>query len=318
MSKYLYHFDKDKIVHVKIRVSLADKIKSLLLFSSISLIGGIIITLIFFRPLEKLELNALNEQQDSLIEEYSALKRKITLRQSKLAELQIKDDSLYRTILELEPLDPTIRKAGFGGHNPYIELKRYDNANLLIDALTSVDIIKSQLKVQENSYESLEKFAFEKNKRIDHTPGIQPISVADFYRISDYFGYRRDPFTHARKYHYGVDITGPRGCPVYSTANGKVVRAEYVSGYGKMVEVAHGFGFSTRYAHLDDILVKVGAEVKRGTHIGTLGNTGRSTGPHLHYEVRVNNKPVNPLEYYCNNISSDEYKRMINLLSKNE
>lgn len=316
MSNSFYEYDERTLELKRIKKGLRYNVLYFSRFSFISLAGAIIIFLLFSETVVGKKTKRLLEQKEELLVNYSKLKSEIFHIQSEVAELKTKDDHLYRPILELAPLSNDMRQAGFGG------ISRNKNLNLaegevVIKVAEEIDVINSQLKVQSESYKSVIKKAIEKDKKLDCKPGIQPVSVKDFTRVSDYYGWRRDPFTGARRMHYGIDLTGPRGCPVYCTGNGIVTKAEYARGYGKLVEIDHGYNYKTRYAHLDKIDVTVGQRLKRGEVVGKLGNTGRSTGPHLHYEVRYLNKPVNPLDYYRNNLSVAEYDQMIQLFTSN-
>jgi murein DD-endopeptidase MepM/ murein hydrolase activator NlpD len=316
MSNSFYEYDEQSLQVQRIKKGLKHNILRLIKFSSISLAGSIIIFFVFSETINGKKTKRLLEQKEELLDNYSQLESQILDIQKEVYTLKTKDDHLYRPILELSPITSDIRAAGFGGHNRYENLQFLTEGDFVTNVALEIDKINSQLKVQTESYESVIKKAIEKDKKLDSKPGIQPVSVNDFGRISDYYGWRRDPFNGSRRMHYGIDVTGPRGCPVYCTGNGTVSRAEYVRGYGLLVEIDHGYKFKTRYAHLDEISVKVGQKLNRGQVVGKLGNTGRSTGPHLHYEVRYKNKPVNPLDYYRNNLTASEYDEMIELFAK--
>ncbi len=315
MSNSFFEYDEQTLELKKVKKGLRYNILQLLKFTAISLSGSIIIFLLFSESVNGKKTKRLLDQKEELRENYSRLKSEIIEIQTEISDLQTKDDNLYRPILELDPLAIDIRQAGFGGAARHEILKSISDGNFAIDVAEEIDQLNSQLKVQIESYKSVIKKAIEKEKKIDCMPGIQPVSVRHFSRISDYFGWRRDPFNGERRMHYGVDLTGSRGSPVYCTGNGVVTRAEYARGYGNLVEVDHGYNFKTRYAHLDKITVHAGQQLNRGEIVGNLGNTGRSTGPHLHYEVRYGNKPVNPLDYYRNNLSATEYDQMIELFA---
>lgn len=315
MSNSFYEYDKRTLELKRIKKGLRYNILYFSKFSFISLAGAIILFLLFGETVIGKKTKRLLEQKEELLVNYANLKSEIFSIQSEITELKTKDDHLYRPILELAPLSNDIRQAGFGGASRIEHLNYLADGGVVINVTEEIDVINSQLKVQSESYKSVIKKAIEKDKKLDCKPGIQPVSVKDFTRISDYYGWRRDPINGAKRMHYGVDLTGPRGCPVYCTGNGIVTKAEYARGYGKLVEVDHGYNFKTRYAHLDKINVTVGQQLKRGEIVGKLGNTGRSTGPHLHYEVRYLNKPVNPLDYYRNNLTATEYEQMIQLFT---
>ena len=198
------------------------------------------------------------------------------------------------------------------------KLEGFNSSPLMIDITQNVEEIIKQVYIQSRSYDQVIEKALEKENFIECRPGIKPISDNDYIRISDYFGWRIDPFTKKATIHHGIDFAGERGGNVYATGKGIVIKAGYsLFGYGRIVEIDHGFGYKTRYAHLDKIFVKEGDKVWRGDKIGLLGNSGRSTGPHLHYEVRINNKPVNPEYFFNNDISPEEYDKMITFYHNN-
>ncbi len=198
-----------------------------------------------------------------------------------------RDDRFYRSILNLEPVPASIREAGTGGSEPYMQLSAVREPGLVSNVSQRMDKISSRVQIQSSSLENVYEQAITNQHFLACKPSINPISSADPYWLTSTYGYRNDPFTGRRTAHHGIDLAGPYGLEVHSTGDGVVVSA-YLNrhGYGKEVIVDHGFGYTTKYAHLQEIMVKRGQKLKRGEVLGTLGSTGRSTGPHLHYEVR--------------------------------
>ena len=234
-----------------------------------------------------------------------------------ISDIQQRDDYLYRTIFELDPIPPSVREAGFGGTNRYVDFEGYDNSDVMIGTFKKVDVISKKLYVQSKSFDTVIKLAKNKEKMIAAIPAIQPVALKDFNRISDYFGARSDPFTGKRTMHNGMDFTGPEGSDIFATGDGVVIESGYsFYGYGNKVVIDHGYGYKTVYAHLQKITVDDGQKVKRGEVIGLLGNTGRSTGAHLHYEVKLNNRPKDPINYYFNDMTDEEYDLMVEACSK--
>lgn len=316
MSNSFYEYDEQSLELKKIHTGLKNKILNLIKFVFIAIVGSVITFVLFNETVHDKKTKRLLDQKEELLKNYQRLHADVTKIQNEIKNLQVKDDNLYRPILELNPLSDAVRTAGFGGVSRYDNMLHLSSGPFVINIFEEIDRISSQLHVQNESYKSVIKKAKEKEQKLDCKPGIQPISVSNLERVSDYFGWRRDPFTGYRKMHYGVDLAGPRGCSVFCAGAGTVTRAEYVRGYGNMVEIDHGYNYKTRYAHLDEISVEVGQQMKRGQVVGKLGNTGRSTGPHLHYEVRYNNRPVNPMDYYRNNLTASEYDHMIKQFSQ--
>jgi murein DD-endopeptidase MepM/ murein hydrolase activator NlpD len=260
----------------------------------------------------------LQHKNESLEFKYEMLSRKISHVNEVLNKIEQRDDNLYRPIFELDPIPNQFREAGVGGVNRYNDLEKYSDSKTIISVARQLDKVKKKLYVQSRSFDAIKKEAENKEAMLAHIPAIQPIAIKDFGRISDYYGRRRDPFTGKIRMHHGMDFTGPVGTDIYATGDGVVVKAEFSAyGYGKEVVIDHGYGYKTIYAHLHQINVDKGDKVSRGEVIGTLGNTGRSTGPHLHYEVRKNNRPVDPFNYYFNDITADQYEKMIAVSARN-
>jgi murein DD-endopeptidase MepM/ murein hydrolase activator NlpD len=318
MAKIQYRFDPTDLTYKKIKKS--SKKKFLRIFGYIAFLFtvGYIFTNIFTSYYQTPEEKELIRKNQELKAKYQLLQNNIAEVDHKLEAIEQRDDYLYRPIFELDPISSSIREAGTGGVSQYENLKKIGNSEVIVNTAQELDQVSKKLYIQSKSFDSVTKLAKNKEKMLACIPAIQPISLNDFRRISDYYGSRRDPFNGKIRMHYGMDFTGPVGTDIYATGDGKVVRAEYnPHGYGNEVIIDHGFGFKTVYAHLKKITVKKGQKVKRGDVIGKLGNTGRSTGPHLHYEVRRHNRPVDPIKYYFNDISAEEYDKMIAVSSRN-
>jgi murein DD-endopeptidase MepM/ murein hydrolase activator NlpD len=222
------------------------------------------------------------------------------------------NDNAFRAILQLDSLANSIREAGTGGSELNVRFKNLNNPSLLLKLAKKLEKINHQLRIQEESHNEISLSAETWKERINSIPLIFPISKNDLIFISSVFGGRIDPFCNEYSTHTGCDYVAPIGTKVYATGNGIVTFLNYSrKGYGNEVIIDHSFGFSTRYAHLDKILVEAGDSVYRGQVIGMVGNTGRSTGPHLHYEVRFESQPLNPFFYYSDDISGDEYDLMV-------
>ncbi|MCP4313974.1 MAG: M23 family metallopeptidase, partial [Bacteroidetes bacterium] len=225
-----------------------------------------------------------------------------------LSELRIRDDDFYRSILSLDPVASTIRDAGTGGSETYTQLRNVREPGMIRNVSQRIDNIDNRVKIQSSSLESVYEEAVSNQLFLASKPSINPVSPADPYWMTSSFGYRNDPFNGKRTAHHGIDLAGPYGLDIHATGDGTVISA-HVSrfGYGKEVTLDHGFGYTSRYAHLQNIMVKPGQKLKRGEVIGTLGSTGRSTGPHLHYEVRKNGHYLNPMYFFYENLSPGEY-----------
>ena len=217
----------------------------------------------------------------------------------------------------MDPIPQSIREAGLGGSERYNDLKGYGTSQLMIDLAKRADLVDVHLDIQSQSFRDLLIKAGQHAKLMQHKPSIQPISLQDFYWISSVYGYRQDPMSHRRTMHKGVDFAGMEGLNVYATGDGVV---KYIkisrSGFGKEIMIDHGFGYTTRYGHLSSILVHQGQKIKRGMVIAKLGSTGKSTGPHLHYEVRQYNTAKDPRHFYAEDLSPEEYSRIVSLPNK--
>ncbi|MBO4567382.1 MAG: M23 family metallopeptidase [Bacteroidales bacterium] len=231
-----------------------------------------------------------------------------------LGEMQDRDDNIYRMIFEAEPIPSSVRKAGYGGTNRYEALGGYANSNIVTDVAKKIDIVESQIKVQSKSFDDVYNMAKNKALMLSCIPAIMPVKDVDIYRISSHYGYRTDPFYKVQKLHSGIDFAGPIGTHIYCTGDGVVEKVtKGNSGYGNNIVVNHGYGYKTRYAHINKAYVKEGQRVKRGEHIADMGNSGKSTAPHLHYEVIKNDKTINPVNFFFNDLTPEEYDKILEL-----
>ena len=228
--------------------------------------------------------------------------------------MEDRDDNIYRIIFEAEPVSQSERKAGYGGVDRYARLDGYENSDLLISTTRTMDQLFSQLYVQSKSYDQVYDLAKRKEQMLRCIPAIQPIRDNDIRRISSYYGYRTDPFYKVRKFHDGVDFSAPLGKEVLATADGTISEVKRSRrGYGNTIVIDHGFSYKTVYAHLNSFKVRKGQKVTRGQVIGTIGNTGKSTAPHLHYEVRKNNRAINPIHFFFNDLTPEQYEEILDL-----
>jgi len=231
-----------------------------------------------------------------------------------LNQLANRDNNLYRTYFETNPIPEEQRKAGFGGVNRYRNLEGFDHSDLLKTTSEKLDILSKQIVVQSESLDEIIQMAAKKEKLLEAIPAIQPVKNEDLIRMASGFGYRSDPFTKTKKFHYGMDFTAPTGTPIYASGNGKVLKADNsAAGYGNHIRIDHGYGYVSLYAHLYKFNVGVGQLVRRGELIGFVGSTGRSTGPHLHYEIFKDGERINPMNFYYGNITSEEFARILEL-----
>lgn len=249
------------------------------------------------------------KENQTLRSEYASLNTELQGLETQLSELRNRDDRFYRAILSLQPVPSSIREAGTGGSEANSHLRSLrGEPGLVMNVSERIENIANRVQIQSSSLENVYEEALNNQKFLACKPSIHPLSPADPFWLTSGYGYRKDPFTHRRTPHYGIDLGGPLGLDIHATGDGTVIAARHSRyGYGTEIRVDHGFGFVTIYGHLKDIHVEVGQNVKRGEVIGSLGNTGRSTGPHLHYEVRKNGHTVNPYYFFYENLTAEEY-----------
>lgn len=319
MTKKKYKFNPETLNYERIGISIKEKLTRILAFFSSSLAFSLIWVGIVIYFYETPRTKALQRENQELLSQYELLLKDLEKVENVLADLQQRDDNIYRVIFETDPIPSTIRKAGFGGTNKYSQLERMSNSALVVEAARKLDILSKEAYIQSKSFDEVMKLALNKEDMLASIPAIQPITNKDLKRTASGWGYRIHPIYKVRKMHWGMDFTAPVGTPVYATGNGKVVEiAGSVPGYtefGKYVKINHGYGYETVYGHLSKYNVKPGQEVKRGDIIGFVGNTGASTAPHLHYEVHKDGQRVNPALYYFKDLTADEYDKMIAISS---
>lgn len=317
MPRTKYKYNEESLSFDRIKLSFRERflrffayfIGSLLL----ALVYGGLFTLLIDSPKEK----ALRREIAQMNLQYELINREMEKVEVVLNHLQENDDNLYRTIFEAEPIATSLREVGMGGVNRYAELEGYDNSSVVIGTATRLDKILKKVYVQTKSFDDLIALASEKEEMLRRIPAIMPISNKDLKRTASGWGYRIHPIYKIRKFHWGMDFTAPTGTEIYASGDGtikKVVSSK--RGLGKHVIIDHGYGYATTYAHMNRYIVKKGQKVKRGDVIGYVGSTGLSTAPHLHYEVSLNGKKVDPANYYFNDLTPDEYERMIELANR--
>jgi len=246
----------------------------------------------------KLQYDILNDRLDNL--------------EILVSDMEQRDNDLYRVMFEADPIPSATRKSAFSNPSRYENLYGYVNSNQVVGAARKLDVIASQLYHQSVSYDQLFELARNKSDMLAHIPAIFPLKETEIKYISSYFGYRPDPIYKVTKFHSGMDFSSTMGTEAYATGDGEVCEVEKGHwGYGNMVVIDHGFGYKTCYAHLQKAAVHKGQKVKRGQLIGFIGNTGKTTGVHLHYEVRKNNTPIDPINFFFNDLTPDEYEQIL-------
>ncbi len=272
---------------------------------------------LFDRNIETADLRSLGEKQTDILLKMDLLKVNLFRCEKILGDITYNDDNIYRTYFEVDPVPGSKRNAGFGGKEDSRQFKTSKYNRYFASVDRELDILAKKLVVQSKSFDEVVGMARDKEKRLAARPAIQPVSINDLVRFGSPFGMRMHPILKVMKMHEGIDFTASRGTKVFATADGSVTQASMTGGgYGNKIVIDHGYGYETLYGHLYKILVEPGQKVKRGDVIGLVGSTGLSVCPHLHYEVIVNRKKVNPVNFYTNDLTAAEYDRMIELLSQ--
>ena len=226
-----------------------------------------------------------------------------------------RDDNLYRAILGAEPIPLTARMGATQQISYYDSLAHMTNDQLVADVQRKIDILEKELYVQARSYEEVLELAKNQEVRMENIPAIQPVLNKDLKRMASGYGWRVDPVYHVRRFHEGMDFSAPIGTDIFATGNGVITFVGWKQGYGNTIEVDHSFGYKTRYAHCSKLIARVGQKVKRGDVIALVGNTGKSMGPHLHYEVHYQGRPIDPRNFYFYDLSPEDYDKMVQLSS---
>ena len=314
MAKKKYIFNPQTLEFEEFKTSRKTKFWNVTLYllstAAFAFLFVILIQNFFGSPTERMQAREI----EYLKLQYDIMNDKIDNLDMLLVELEDRDDNIYRMIFEADPIPSSVRKAGYGGSNRYIALDGHVNSDMVINTAKRIDILTSQLYVQSKSFDEIYEMAKNKSEMLACIPAIMPVKDTDIYRISSHYGQRTDPFYKVTKFHGGIDFSGRVGLGIYATGDGVVIKVEKnKSGYGNNILIDHGYGYKTRYAHLHSFKVKKGQKVKRGQEIGTMGNTGKSTAPHLHYEVIKNNKTVNPINFFYNDLTPEEYDKILEL-----
>jgi murein DD-endopeptidase MepM/ murein hydrolase activator NlpD len=306
-----YFLNPETLRFERVRLTRRQKLHTVL-FTGLGLIALAILLRYGFESYFPTPRQIIYERNNAYLRsEYVTLDAKLQDVEARLSELKNRDDRLYRSILSLEPLPSSIREAGTGGSSPYLSMRNFREPRFVMDVSNRIDNLSNRVQIQSSSLSNIYKEALSNQQFLACKPSINPVSPADPFWLTSSYGYRADPFNGARDWHPGIDISGRTGTDIHASGGGTVVQAGYCAyGYGKQVLIDHGYGYTTRYAHLDEILVKRGETVQRGEVIGKMGNTGRSTGTHLHYEVHRNGQTVNPMYFFYEDLSATEYTQL--------
>ena len=312
-SKTYYLYNPSTLDYERVYPTIKDRAKVVLHHLSTGLVFGIATFFIMIRFVDSPKESQLEKENKLLETQYEVLDLRLENAMKILEDLKQRDENLYRAIFQAESIPESVRNSGFGGTNRYKQLMELTNSELAISTTKKMDILRKQLYVQSNSLEELIAIGKNQKERAKCIPAIQPISNKNLKRTASGYGMRIDPIYRVPRFHSGMDFSAKIGTDIYATGDGKVTMAGWKQGYGNCVMIKHGYGYETLYGHMNKFKVRVGQNVKRGEVIGTVGNTGKSTGPHLHYEVIVRGKYDNPSKYYFMDLTPEEYDKMIQI-----
>ena len=317
MPRAKYKFNPESLSFDKVRLGIKDILVRFIAYFIGSVIIAFVYWLIFAAFFDSPKEKALEREIQQLGIQYELINREMANVEKVLEDLQKTDDNLYRTIFEAEPIPATLRQGGVGGINRYSNLEGFSNSKLVIETASRLDKIRKRVYMQSKSFDELIHLAKRKEDMLKAIPAIMPISNDDLTRTASGYGLRIHPIYKITKFHSGMDFTAPSGTDVYATGDGVIAAVQSSQrGLGKHIVIDHGFGYSSIYAHLNGFNVRKGQKVHRGDVIGFVGNTGTSVANHLHYEIKLNGKNVDPVNYYFEDLSPAEYERMIEIASK--
>ncbi len=316
MAKIKYKYNPNTLNYEKIQLTIVDRLKKVVTYMLVGLFFASIIILLaytFFDSPKEINLKRENAQ---LKKQYELISKDLDQLSAVLADIENRDDNIYRQILETEPISSNVRSSGVGGVNRYSHLEGYENSELVIDVQQKLDKLAKRMYVQSKSFDEVVELAKDKEQMLASIPAIQPIPNKDLKRMASGFGMRMHPIYKVPKMHWGMDFSAPSGTNIFATGDGVVEKVVHSRrGLGKYVVINHGYGYTTQYGHMSETKVRKGQKVKRGDVIGLVGNTGVSSAPHLHYEVLKDGRKINPINFYFNDLTPEEYDQMIELSS---
>jgi murein DD-endopeptidase MepM/ murein hydrolase activator NlpD len=316
MKKIKYYYNTNTLRYEKLETPLRVKLLRVLGFISAAIVTAIIIVSIAYRYFPSANEKQLMQDNVELQQQYEVLEERTKKIQQQVLELEKRDNEVYRTIFEADPIPDSVRAKEMAQAKENQLVMRMANFQLEGSIVETLNGLINRISAQERSYNEIAEFIKNKEELLSCTPAIQPVSNSDLKRIASGFGYRIDPVYKTVKYHSGLDFAAPQGTPIYATANGVVrTAANLGTGYGNHVVINHGYGYETLYGHMFKVKVKVGQRVKRGEIIGWVGSTGKSTGPHCHYEVHKNGGKLDPVYFFYNDLTPEQYDRLLKMAS---
>lgn len=317
MSKINYKFNSKSLSFEKITVPIRKRVFRVLSYLATGLVFATLTIILAYKYLDSPKEKQLQREISELTLQYELLNNRMEQVTEVLTDIQDRDNNIYRTIFEAEPIPNSIRQAGFGGVDRYKALQGFNSSDLLIETSKRLDRISKQLYIQSKSFDEVTQLVKGKEKLLASIPAIQPISNKDLRHQPSGFGWRTHPIYKTAEFHPGMDFAAAQGTEIYATGDGTIERADAMAqGYGNHVVINHGYGYKTLYGHMSKIAVQPGQQVKRGQLIGFVGSTGLSTAPHVHYEVVKGGEKMNPINYYYNDLTPEQYQKLIELSSQ--
>ncbi|HOV84696.1 MAG TPA: M23 family metallopeptidase [Paludibacteraceae bacterium] len=313
MAKKKYIFNPETLSYEPVEYTFGYKIRRFLVHTFTGIMIGTLFFFVLALTLQSPEEKQLNDEKNKIEAQYKILERQFNEAQVVLNDLQERDNNLYRVVLQAEPIPFSVRHAFAANADYYHQLLNMTNSEIVVNTTKELNVLKKQLYLQSKSYDELILLAKNKETMLQHLPAIQPVLNKDLARMASGFGWRIDPIYHTQRFHEGMDFVAPTGTEIFATGDGTISRAGWEQGYGNCVKINHGFGYETLYAHMSKIKIRIGQRIKRGDVIGLVGNTGKSTAPHLHYEVHYKGQIMNPQNYYFLDLSPEEYDRMVQM-----
>jgi len=312
--KEKFKFNAETLSYDKVEVTWGERLLKSLLVIAPAILLGFVFQFAFSAWFKSPNEIALEKENSILKTALDKQTTQLDLDEKVIANLQKNDDEIYRVIFNAEPFERNLGTGGTDNSAIYKKMEGYDFSDQLVSNAKRLKILEKLIYMQSLSHDEIIELAKEKEKMLGSIPAIQPVSNKDLKRVASGYGWRIDPIYKTKRMHWGLDFTASTGTNIYSSGNGKVVLIERKKwGYGNSIIIDHGYGYKSRYAHLNAFNVKLGDEVTRGQIIGYVGSTGKSTAPHLHYEIEKNGKKVNPIHYFHSDLTPEEYEKMIEM-----
>src|SRR5665647_840274 len=313
MAKKKFHFNSETLSYEQIEHTITHWLKQFLIHALSGMSLGAVFFFIFVTFVDSPEEKQLGQEKSHMQAQYKVLQRQFGEMQEVVSDLQERDDNLYRVVFQADPIPFFVRRATATNSDYYEQLLNMTNSEVVVSTTKKLNELKKELYIQSKSYDELVLLAKNKENMLQNLPAIQPVLNKNLKQMASGYGWRIDPVYHTRRFHAGMDFAAPVGANIYATGNGQVISAGWQQGYGNCVQINHGYGYVTLYGHMSAFKIRAGQKVKRGDVIGLVGSTGKSTGPHLHYEVHFKGEIMNPQNYYFLDLSPADYDRMVQM-----